>query len=146
VPSIVFPYKLGRVQEVAFSGALPPKMACLSTLKAHLRVWALPGGKPLRALLSEPPVIYPFSFPFPGPSFLLVLIIEYGHSYMDQLVWISAPSATSFRSFLLISFRMISSSYESGTMLVCFCKASLCLCRKATGVSKSPWCTAMTWE
>jgi hypothetical protein len=30
------------------------------------------------------------------------------------------------------------------TMLVCFCKASLSLYRKATGVSKGPCCTAMT--
>jgi hypothetical protein len=41
---------------------------------------------------------------------------------------------------------MISSSYDSGTMLVCFCKASLNLCRKATGVSRGPCCTAVTWE
>jgi hypothetical protein len=29
-------------------------------------------------------------------------------------------------------------------MLVCFCKASLSLCSKATGFSKGPCCTAMT--
>jgi hypothetical protein len=42
VPSSVFPDKWGGVLEVAFSGALPPKMACLSTLKAWPRVWTLP--------------------------------------------------------------------------------------------------------
>jgi hypothetical protein len=31
-------------------------------------------------------------------------------------------------------------------MFLCFCKTSLSLCRKATGVSKGPCCTAMTWE
>jgi hypothetical protein len=35
---------------------------------------------------------------------------------------------------------------DSGTMLVCFCRASLSLCRKAAGVSKGPCCTAVTWE
>jgi hypothetical protein len=29
-------------------------------------------GKPLGALRSEPPASYPFSFPFPGSSFLLL--------------------------------------------------------------------------
>jgi hypothetical protein len=55
------------------------------------------------------------------------------------------PSATNFWRFLQISgadyvrnlsFRMISFSCDSGIMLVCFCKASLSPCRKATGVSK----------
>jgi hypothetical protein len=29
-------------------------------------------GEPLGALRSEPPAAYPFSFPFPGPSFLFL--------------------------------------------------------------------------
>jgi hypothetical protein len=39
-----FPQKMGQVPEVAFSGALPPKMAHLSTLKACPWVWTLPQG------------------------------------------------------------------------------------------------------
>jgi hypothetical protein len=44
-----------------------------------------------------------------------------------------------------LSFRTISSC-NSGTTLVSFCKASINFCRKATGVSKGRYCTAVTWE
>jgi hypothetical protein len=64
------------------------------------------------------------------------------------------PSATSFWSILQISgadcvrnlsFRT-TSSCNYGIMLVCFCKESLSLCRKATGVLKGPCYKVMTWE
>jgi hypothetical protein len=50
------------------------------------------------------------------------------------------------QTVLEISFRTISFSCDSSTMLVCFCKASFSHCRKATGVSKGPYYTAMSWE
>jgi hypothetical protein len=47
VPSNVFPYKWGRILEEAFSGALPPKMVCLSTIEVMSLGLDFAPGKPL---------------------------------------------------------------------------------------------------
>jgi hypothetical protein len=44
VPSNVFHYKWSRSGRWFPPGALPPKMACLSTLKTCPQVWTLPQG------------------------------------------------------------------------------------------------------
>jgi hypothetical protein len=81
-----FPSKWARVPEVTSSRGTHSSDGLPFHIENMSSGLDCAPGEPLLVLLSEPPAIYPFSFPSLHPSFFKLPIIVQGCGYMIQLV------------------------------------------------------------